>query len=88
MAEVFFRDVDASRPIFGDDVSWLFIEEHDGMFFGSGGAWKSSGEWVGYGSLPENDVSLQLALKAAQEWAGRYDVPSIWVFASSKTAAR
>lgn len=88
MAEVIYVDPDALRPMVADNMPWLFIEEQDGMFFGSGGSWKPCGEWVGYGSLSENDVSLQLALEAAQEWATRYNVPTIWVFASSKAAAR
>ena len=38
-----------------------------------------SGEWIGYCSLPEDDVSIELALKAAIAWAQKYDVPTIWV---------
>lgn len=66
-------------PDVGHEGRWLFIEADDGKFSGSGGSWKQSGEWVGYGSLSENDVSLATALAAAQEWAAKYDVPTIWV---------
>lgn len=66
-------------PDVGDEGRWLFIETDDGRFFGTGGSWKQSGEWVGYGSLSENDASLDTALAAAQEWAAKYDVPTIWV---------
>ena len=51
----------------------------DGRFFGTGASWKASGEWVGYGSLIEDDISLERALAAAQVWALKYSVPTIWV---------
>ena len=47
----------------GDDERWLFVEEsEEGLFHGSGGSWKPSGEWVGYGSLAENDIDLDRAI--------------------------
>ncbi|GGB29451.1 hypothetical protein GCM10011380_18710 [Sphingomonas metalli] len=62
------------------DEPWLLVEaSDDGRFFGTGSAWKPNGEWVGYGSLPESDYSLTEALAAAQLWADRYSVPTIWV---------
>lgn len=88
MTEVIYCDADAPLPILSDDMPWIFVQEQDGMFLGSGGSWKPCGEWVGYCSLPEDDVSLQLALEAAQEWATSYNVPTIWVFASSKDVAK
>ena len=67
-------------PDSGDDMRWLLIHHsRDGRFFGSGGSWKDSGEWVGYGSLCEDDVSLEAALAAAQTWAEKYRVPTMWV---------
>ena len=71
------------RPDEGGEKPWLLIEPSgDGRFFGSGGSWKESGEWVGYGSLPEHDISLETAIEAAQQWAAKYIVPTIWVEAS------
>jgi hypothetical protein len=32
-----------------------------------------------YASLAEDDISLERALAAAQAWAERYQVPTIWV---------
>ena len=75
-------DPDAERPLVADDQPWLYVEETDGLFFGSGAAWKTSGEWVGYVSLSENDADLDTAVEAALDWARRYNVPTIWVFAS------
>lgn len=63
-----------------DDQPWLIVEaSNDGRFFGTGSSWKPSGEWVGYGSLEENDGSLTDALAAAERWAAKYSVPTIWV---------
>ena len=81
MADIVYLDPDATRPPCADHEPWLYIEEQDGMYFGSGGAWEQSGEWIGYGSLPEDDVSLERALQAAQKWASRFDIPTIFVFA-------
>lgn len=84
MAEIVYLDIEAERPDLAEEQPWLFIEESsDGLFFGSGSARKSSGDWVGYASLSENDRTLQLALAAAREWAERYSVPTIWVFANA-----
>jgi hypothetical protein len=80
MADIVYLDQDDPRPEGAEDEPWLYIDERDGKYFGSGGAWRESGEWVGYGSLEENDVSLERALKAAQQWAGRFDVQTIFVF--------
>lgn len=82
MVEIVRLDADAERPLVADNQPWLYVEETDGLFFGSGGAWKASGEWVGYGSLSENDADLSRAVEAARDWALRYNVPTIWVFAS------
>ena len=62
---------------------WLMVEaSDDGRFFGTGSAYKPSGEDVIYASLPENDVSLEAALRAATEWAVKYAVRRIWVQAT------
>jgi hypothetical protein len=65
----------------GGDEPWLTVEpfDSDGKFYGSGGSRKSTGEWVGYASLAENDVSLEKALAAAQDWAEKYKVSTIFV---------
>ncbi|MEL7718827.1 hypothetical protein AAG604_11130 [Citromicrobium bathyomarinum] len=84
MVKIVHLDFDAERPSLGDDERWLFVEQsEEGLFYGSGGSWKPSGEWVGYGSLAENDTDLDRAITAARKWADRYDVPTIWVFASN-----
>jgi len=67
-------------PDEGDDAPWLTIEATaDGLFLGTGASRKADGEWVFYGSLSEDDVSLVRALTAAQNWAQKYGVPTIWV---------
>jgi hypothetical protein len=80
MADIVYLDQDDLRPETDEKDPWLFIEQQNGKYFGSGGAWKNSGEWVGYGSLKEDDVSLDLALQAAQKWADRFNVKTIFVF--------
>lgn len=66
-------------PNVDDGDRWLIIEADDGKFYGSGSSWKPTGEWVGYGSLAEDDVSLEAALAAAEKWAAKYDVLTVWV---------
>lgn len=80
MADVVYLAPDENMPDCGADQRWLAIEaSDDGQFFGSGGSFKANGEWVGYGSLAENDASFETTLAAAQQWAATYDVPTIWV---------
>lgn len=80
MAEVIYLPPHEQLPDLGDEQRWLIIEASgEGRFFGTGGSWKSNGEWVGYGSLAEDDVSFEKALAAAQAWAEKYRVPTIWV---------
>ena len=79
MASVVYLAPGEDMPDLGDEGRWLIIEANDGKFCGSGGSWKRSGEWVGYGSLSKDDGSLETALAAAQRWARRYEVPTIWV---------
>ena len=80
MAAIIYLSPDEQMPDRGDDEPWLIVEaSDDGRFFGSGGAWKPNGEWVGYGSLPENDDTFANALAAAEQWAAKYSVPTIWV---------
>jgi hypothetical protein len=44
---------------------------------------KPSGECVFYISLSENDVSLEVAIAAAREWAAEHGVSRIWVQTTS-----
>lgn len=79
VASVIYLAPGKEMPDVRDEGRWLIIEANDGKFFGTGGSWKRSGEWVGYGSLSENDVSIDAALAAAHQWAEKYDVPTIWI---------
>lgn len=81
MAKVIYLQPSDPTPDPGDEAPWLFVEplDRDGKFYGTGGSHKSTGEWVGYASLAENDVSLETALAAAHEWAEKYNVPIIYV---------
>lgn len=79
VAEVVYLAPAEAMPDVGDLGRWLLVHAVDGAFYGSGGSWKSTGEWVGYCSLAEDDVSLETALAAAVKWAVKYDVPTIWV---------
>ena len=83
MADIVHLKAGEPLPAIADEQPWLFVEATpDGLFFGTGGAWKPTGEWVGYCSLPEDDVGLDRALVAACAWADRYAVPTIWVQAT------
>lgn len=83
MIEIIYLPPGETMPNVGDDQPWLLIEATgDGLFYGTGGAWKKGGEWVGYRSLPDDDVSLETALAPAKEWATEYGVPTIWVQAT------
>lgn len=80
MADVVYLSPDEELPDLDEDQRWLTIEaSDDGRFFGTGGSLKGNGEWVGYGSLATHDGSLETALAAAQQWAEKYHVPTIWV---------
>lgn len=80
MVEVIYLQPHEQMPDLGDDQRWLTVEAfNDCRFFGSGGSWKADGEWVGYGSLAQNDVSFEKALEAAQAWADKHQVPTIRV---------
>ncbi len=80
MALIIYLSPGEQMPDRGDDEPWLIVEaSDDGRFFGTGAGWKPRGEWVGYASLPENDGALADALKAAEQWAAKYSVPTIWV---------
>lgn len=80
MAEVIYLQPHEQMPDLGDRQRWIMIDaSDDGRFFGTGGSWNVSGEWVGYGSLGEDDISLERAMAAAQAWADKYQVPTIWV---------
>lgn len=83
MIETVYLPPDEQMPEVADDQAWLIIEaSDDGRFFGSGWGRKPSGEGVFYASLPENDISLEAALKAAIKWAGERGVARIWVQAT------
>ena len=70
----------AQMPVLPDEEPWLIVEaSDDGRFFGTGLAYKPSGESVVYASLPESDVSLEAAVAAAREWAVKYGVQRLWV---------
>jgi hypothetical protein len=85
MADVVYLSAGEEMPDHGDDEAWLIIEATtDGHFFGTGSSWKASGEWVGYRSLAEDDTSLETALDAAQLWAAKYNVVTIWVSLKSQ----
>lgn len=80
MAEIIYLAPDELMPDMGDDQPWLIIEaQPDGQFLGSGASWKATGEWVGFCSSVEDDISLETALAAAKEWATSYGVQTIWV---------
>jgi hypothetical protein len=79
VASVIYLTSGEDMPDVGDEGRWLIIEAYNGKFYGSGSSWRRSGEWVGYGSLSENDLSLDVALAAAHQWAAKYEVPTIWV---------
>lgn len=80
MANIIYLSPGEDMPDLGDEQRWLTVEaSDDGRFFGTGGSFKAGGEWVGYRSLAEGDGSLDAALAAAQRWAAKYNVPTIWV---------
>lgn len=77
MASVVYLKLGEEMPDVCDDSPWILIHQSgDGR---SGASWKTSGEWVGYRSLSEDDVSLESALVAAQKWAATYEVSTIWI---------
>ena len=80
MVEIVYLSSGEQMPEAADDEPWLIVESSDdGRFFGSGWGRKPSGEDVGYGSLSENDVSLEAALNAATKWAVERGITRIWV---------
>lgn len=80
MATIVHLSPGEEMPNEGEDKPWLLIHHSgDGRYFGSGASWRETGEWVGYRSLPEDDVSLEAAIDAAQQWADRYGVTTIWI---------
>ena len=83
MAELIHLAPGEQMPALPDEEPWILVEaSNDGRFFGTGAANKPNGDEVIYASLPENDVSLDVALAAAQKWAARHDVRRIWVQAT------
>jgi len=83
MATTIFLSPGEQMPDRRNDGPWLLLEaSDDGRFFGTGAAWTPSGEWVGYGSLSEDDGTLADALATAERWAAKYGVAAIWVQAT------
>ena len=79
MISIRYLEPGEEPPEAADDEPWIHVEAtSQGTFYGTGAAWKPNGEWIGYVSLPE-DVSLEKAIKAAQEWAEKYGIATIWV---------
>jgi hypothetical protein len=81
MVEIIYLAPDENPPeATSDEERWLNVQANNqGGFYGSGWSRKPSGESVFYGSLSEDDVSLDAALAAATRWAEKYCVPTIWV---------
>jgi hypothetical protein len=83
MVEIVQLAAGEQMPEMPEEEPWLTVEaSKDRRFFGSGGAYKPTGEAVFYASLAEDDVSLEAALRAATEWAVKYRVRRIWVQAT------
>ena len=83
MVQIVYLKAGEPTPDVRDYERWLTVEAtSDGLFYGVGVSVKPTGERVDYSSRPEDDVDLERALKAAQAWAERYDVSTIWVQAS------
>jgi hypothetical protein len=80
MVEVIYLAPGEQPREHAEDEGWLHIDATpDGFFFGSGTGWLPGGERVNYVSRREDDVSLERALEAALDWAGRRGVPRIYV---------
>ena len=80
MVEVIYLAPGEAPREHAEDEGWLHIDvTPDGFFFDSGADWLPGGERVNYVSRPEDDVSLERALKAALDWADRRGVPRIYV---------
>jgi len=81
MVRLIYLEPHEQHPHIEDDIPRLYVEpfDDDGKFYGSGGARQPTGEWMGYASLPENDISLEKALTAARDWAEKYGVQTIYV---------
>ena len=83
MVEIVQLAAGEQMPAMPDEEPWLTVEaSDDGRFFGTGSAYKPTGEAVFYRSLAEDDASLEAALGAATEWAVKYGVRRIWVQAT------
>ena len=83
MVEIIHLAAGEQMPEMADHEPWLIVEaSDDGRFFGTGSAFKPTGESVFYASLAESDISLKGAIGAARKWAIKYSVPRIWVQAT------
>ena len=53
MVEIVRLEVDAERPSLAEDQPWLYIDQSDeGLFYGTGGSRKASGEWADRYNVP------------------------------------
>lgn len=83
MVEIFQLAAGEQMPEMPDEEPWLTVEaSDDGRFFGTGSAYKPTGEAVFYASLAEHDGTLEAALAAATVWAVKFGVRRIWVQAT------
>jgi len=70
-------------PHIPDEEAWVTVEaSDDGRFFGTGSAYKPTGEAVFYASVAADDDRLEAALAAATDWAAEHGVRRIWVQAT------
>jgi hypothetical protein len=83
MVEIVHLAAGEQMPDMPDEEPWLTVEtSDDGRFFGTGSAYKPTGEAVFYASVTEDDVTFEAVLAAATKWAVKYGVRRIWVQAS------
>ena len=80
MSQIIHLPPGEQMPELPEDEPWVIVEAgDDARFFGTGAAFKPSGESVFYASLAESDGSLESAIETARNWAAKYNVPRVWV---------
>ena len=83
MVEIIHLAACEEMPEIPEDEPWLIVEaSDDGKFFGTGSAFKATGEGVFYASPSDSDRSLKTAIEAARHWAIKYRIPRLWVQAT------